>query len=109
MNELDLTCNRRLADALLGRTLRRDAMPEPHRGRPMYAFWGEELGFGPGDVHQSRAYRVYLDYDENRVITGVDVVVEGELISPCSGWFPEALDEFDYEAVRDWCLRHTEA
>jgi hypothetical protein len=42
------------------------------------------------------------------VVTGVDVVVEGELISPCSGYFPEALDRFDFDAVRDWCLSHVE-
>ncbi len=73
----------------------------------MFSFWGEELGFRGGDVHAQRAYRIYLSYTPELVITGVQVVVEGELISPCSGYFPEALDEFDYEAVRDWCLRRT--
>ena len=104
----DQTYNEMLRRELTGRILRADDMPRAHQGRPMYAFWGEELGFGAGDVHQTRAYRIYLSYDENRVITGVDVVVEGELISPCSGYFPEALDPFDYERVRDWCLSHVE-
>ena len=99
MDILDKTYNERLTAALLGRRLRPDAMPRAHRGRPMFSFWGEELGFSGGDVHQTRAYRIYLDYNKNLEITGVDVVVEGELISPCSGYFPEALDAFDWEVV----------
>ena len=104
----DQTYNEMLRETLLGKRLRADRLPEAHQGRPMYAFWGEDLGFSFGDVHQSRAYRIYLDYAEDRVITGVDILVEGELISPCSGYYPETLDRFDYETVRNWCLRHLE-
>lgn len=107
LEPLDVAYNERLVRALIGRQLREDAMPQAHRGRPMFSFWGEELGFSGGDVHAQRAYRIYLSYDENRVITDAQVVVEGELISPCSGYFPEALDEFDYETVLDWCMKQT--
>lgn len=107
LEPLDVAYNERLVRALIGRQLREDAMPQAHRGRPMFSFWGEELGFSGGDVHAQRAYRIYLSYDENRVITDAQVVVEGELISPCSGYFPEVLDEFDYETVLDWCMKQT--
>lgn len=108
MDPLDTSYNQRLLHALTGRQLREDDMPKAHRGKPMFSFWGEQLGFSGGDVHAQRAYRVYLDYGEDRVITGGQVVVEGELISPCSGYFPEALDEFDYQIVLDWCMKHTQ-
>ena len=108
MDMLDRSYNERLRSALIGRRLRADAMPEIHRGRPMFSFWGETLGFSANDVHSSRAYRIYLDYDDSLTITAADVVVEGELISPCSGYFPEALDQFDYETVLAWCLSRTE-
>ena len=103
---MDTSFNDSLRLCLLGRRLREDCMPEAHQGRPMFSFWGQDLGLE--GVYRDRAYRIYLSYDENCRITGVDPVVEGDLISPCSGWFPEALDRFDYEAVRDWCLRRTE-
>ena len=75
----------------------------------MFSFWGEELGFSGGDVHAQRAYRIYLRYNAaGLVITDARVVVEGELISPCSGYFPEALDEFDYQTVLDWCMKKTQ-
>ena len=77
METLDLTYNDRLTAALTGRRIRADSLPCVHRDRPMFAFWGEELGFSGGDVHQNRAYRIYLRYTADRVITGVDVVVEG--------------------------------
>lgn len=83
-------------------------MPLAHRGLPMFSFWGEELGFSGGDVHAQRAYRIYLRYNAGLVITDARVVVEGELISPCSGYFPEALDEFDYQTVLDWCMKKTQ-
>lgn len=83
-------------------------MPLAHRGLPMFSFWGEELGFSGGDVHAQRAYRIYLRYDADLAITDARVVVEGELISPCSGYFPEALDEFDYQTVLDWCIKKTQ-
>lgn len=78
---LDTTYNDKLAHALVGRRLNPAFMPEAHRGRPMFSFWGEELGFSGGDVHAQRAYRIYLDYGPEKVIDSVQVVVEGELIS----------------------------
>lgn len=107
MDTLDLSYNKALEQDLLGRKLMENDMPKAHRGRPMFSFWGEQLGFSGGDVHAQRAYRIYLSYDNHLVITGVQVIVEGELISPCSGYFPEALDQFDYEMVRNWCLKRT--
>ncbi len=108
MDTLDFTYNHLLRDMLLGRRLRADAMPQCHRSGPMLSLWGEDAGIPSGDVHHSRAYRIYLDFDEDAVITDVQVVVEGELLSPCSGYSMETLDAFDYGPVRDWCLRHTE-
>ena len=105
---LDQTYNTQLRKALIGRKLMEDAMPTIHRGRPMFTFWGEDLGFASGDVHKDRAYRIYLDYNRERIVTDVDVVVEGDLISPCAGFFPESLDEFDFRAVLEWCLKRTE-
>ncbi len=102
---MDLSYNNRLRQSLIGRRLREDDMPQAHRGLPMFSFWGEELGFSGGDVHAQRAYRIYLRYNADLVITDACVVVEGELISPCSGYFPEALDEFDYQTVLDWCMK----
>ena len=109
LEPLDLSYNERLVHTLIGRQLREDAMPQAHRELPMFSFWGEELGFSGGDVHAQRAYRIYLSYNEARVITDARVVVEGELISPCSGYYPEALDEFDYQTVLDWCMDHTQS
>lgn len=106
---LDQTYNNKLISALLGRKLMPGRMPVSHRGRPMFSFWGEEAGMEPGDIHATRAYRIYVTYDDNLVITDADVVVDGELISPCSGYWPEALDEFDYPAILNWCIKHTEA
>ncbi len=105
---MDTSYNNQLCQSLIGRRLRENAMPRAHRGLPMFSFWGEELGFSGGDVHAQRAYRIYLRYDAELVITDAHVVVEGELISPCSGYFPEALDEFDYETVLDWCMKRTQ-
>ena len=99
------TYNYKMANALV--RLNPAFMPEAHRGRPMFSFWGEELGFSGGDVHAQRAYRIYLDYGPEKVIDSVQVVVEGELISPCSGYFPEGLDQFDYPAVLKWCMART--
>lgn len=106
---LDQTYNEKLVSALLGRKLMPKHMPRSHRGRPMFSLWGEEAGIETGDIHATRAYRIYVTYDDNLTITDADVVVDGELISPCSGYWPEALDEFDYPAILRWCLRHTEA
>lgn len=104
---LDQTYNQKLVCALLGRRLCPEHMPVQHAVGPMFSFWGEEAGLSEGDIHRSRAYRIYLDYDEALRITGVSVVVDGELLSPCSGYAPEALDQFDYGPVLRWCLSHT--
>ena len=61
----------------------------------------------PGYIHATRAYRIYVSYDETLTITDAEVVVDGELISPCSGYWSEALDEFDYPAVLSWCMKRT--
>lgn len=92
--------NENLSAALLGRRLK-DECPSP-----TISFMGEALGFPEGDVHNTRFYRIFLTLDENRRITGVRTVVDGELISPCSGYFPEVLDEFDYDRVLSHCLAH---
>ncbi len=108
MEQLNQTYNQKFAAALRGRRVLENSLPQAFRGKPMFSFWGEDAGVDAGDVHCHRAYRIYLDYDENRVITDVEVVVEGDLISPCSGYRLEALDEFDFEPVLRWCLMHTE-
>ena len=97
----------RLTDALIGRRLLPDCMPRAHRGRPMFSFWGTELGFSEDDIHATQAYRIYIDYDENLIITGADIVVEGEIISPCSGFRYENPDRFDYAPLLKWCMEHT--
>jgi len=108
MDLLDQTWNGKLKQALTGRRLREGAAVTEHVQGPMLAFWGADLGFSEGDVHHSRAYRIYLSYGTDRILRDIRVVVEGELISPCSGYFPEALDPFDFEAVCRWCLSQTE-
>ena len=104
---MDQTYNQKLRSALLGRRLQEDHMPTVHRCRPMFSFWGQDIGIPPEDIHANRAYRIYLSYDEAKTITDVEVVVDGELLSPCSGYAPETLDQFDYEPVLSWCLAHT--
>ena len=91
--------NHLLISALLGR----------HSSFPLLSIMGEALGFPEGDVHATRFYRIFLTRDECDTITAVRVVVDGDLISPCSGYFPETLDEFDYKTVLHWCLENTEA
>lgn len=103
----DLFYNQQLKAALLGRKLLQ--MPVVHTHRPMFSFWGKDAGLPADDIHFDRAYRIYLTYDEALTITDVDVVVDGELLSPCSGYAPEVLDQFDYEPVLRWCLAHTDA
>lgn len=105
----DQIYNKQLAKMLLGRRLLPDDMPQVHSSRPMFSFWGGDAGIPEGDIHHSRAYRIYLSYDEALTITAVDVVVDGELLSPCSGYAIESLDEFDYGPVLSWCLAHTSA
>jgi len=106
---LDQTYNEMLRTMLIGRKVCPGHMPVVHRCRPMLSFWGADAGIPTGDIHHNRCYRIYLDYGDDRIITAVDVVVDGELLSPCSGYAYEALDEFDYDTVRDYCLSLTEA
>lgn len=94
--------NERLASALLGRRLSNPTSP-------VLRIMGDALGFPEGDVHATRFYRIFLTLDNAGIITHVHITVDGELISPCSGYFQEALDEFDVKAVTDWCLAQTEA
>ena len=108
MQMLDQTYNNKLIQALTGRTLRPDAMPKAHALGPMFSFWGSDAGLGAGDIHASRAYRIYVEYGEDLVIRDVRVVVDGELLSPCSGYTMEALDQFDFEPVLNWCLDRTD-
>lgn len=104
---MDNCRNEKLAAALIGRRLSPAYMPEIHHAGPMFSLWGEDAGIPAGDVHFHRAYRIYVRYDADLTITGARVVVEGELLSPCSGYAMEALDQFDYPAILEWCLRHT--
>lgn len=106
---LDQTYNQQLVEALRGRRLRPDAMPQAHALGPMFSFWGSDAGLGSGDIHASRAYRIYVDYGADLTIRDARVVVDGELLSPCSGYAPEALDQFDFGPVLDWCLARTDA
>ena len=100
--------NQKFIAALIGRRLRENAPVQIRWGRPMLAFWGEDVGIPQGDVHFHRAYRIYLSYGADRRITDAEVIVEGELISPCSGYMMEELDEFDFLPVLHWCLAQTE-
>ena len=92
---------------LLGRMLRPEAGSMSQWGRPMLSSMGWELGFPEGDVHRDRSYRVYLTLDEGRRIVDAELRVEGDLISPCSGYYPEMLDEFDYGMILSWVLAST--
>ena len=96
-----------LLSALRGRKIHPDYPPIAHRNRPMLSFWGEEAGMVGGDIHAHRAYRLYLDYNDAGIIEDASLVIEGDLISPCSGYWYETLDELDYKPVLDWCLSHT--
>lgn len=92
---MDTNYNEQLSSALIGRTSR----------TPQFSAMGEALGFPEGDVHATRFYRIFLTLDKQNAIQEVLVKVDGELISPCSGYFPEVLDEFDFYPVLQWCLR----
>lgn len=104
---LDLRWNHRLRSALLGRRLLPEQLPASHRGQPMFSLWGEDAGIPEDDIHSSRAYRIYVEYDDSLTITDLWVMVDGELLSPCCGYAQEALDEFDYQPILNWCLKRT--
>ena len=88
-----------LKTALLGRTLR-----DPEQiGVLVY---GSELGFDSSDVHYLNIYQVTLVADDQNVLTDLMVSVIGELISPCSGYETEKLDQFDWQPLLRWCERN---
>lgn len=89
-----------LATAIRGRKL-------PVSGSPVLTIMGYQLGFPEGDVHANRFYRIYLSLDDTGSIQDVHIAIDGDLISPCSGYFPEMLDEFDLVPVMNWCLSQT--
>lgn len=94
--------NQQLRTALLGRRYHASTRSA------LISFMGEALGFPESDVHATRFYRIFLTLDDAGIITEVRTVVDGELISPCSGYFPEVLDEFDFEPVKARCLSLTQ-
>ena len=98
---LDQTYHIKLADALRERKLRINC-PE------MMSFLGAQAGISPGDIHHERLYQIWFDLDADRRITAIAVAVTGELISPCSGYAQEALDEFDYPSICGYCMMLTE-
>ena len=98
---LDQTYHIKLAEALRGRKLRVGVPTQ-------LSFLGSETGISPGDIHCERLYQLWLDLDGARRITAVAVAVTGELISPCSGYAQESLDEFDYPNIRNHCISLTE-
>ena len=100
---MDDEWNRRLISALLGKRPRAEALTVSKWGRPMLCFMGADAGFSGGDVHRDRSYRVYLELQDG-AITGAEIQVDGDLISPCSGYFPEALDRLDFDPVLRYCL-----
>lgn len=102
-----LSFDQRLCGALVGRQLRPDRLPTLHRGQPQFRLWGADAGFSADDIHADRFYRIHLDYGPDLIIRKAAVFVDGELISPCSGFRPETLDEFDYEPILNWCLDQT--
>ena len=103
-----MTWNEKLTEFLVGRRLKADHLPTEHLGRERFSFWGEEAGFSAGDIHCHRAYQIFIEKDDDNVITDAFPVIEGELLSPCSGFAYEELDEFDYPVILQWCQEHTD-
>lgn len=88
-----------LTRALLGRRLSRPLRTSHH-------IYGSELGFGEGDVHHLRIYQLELTPDSNGALAELRISVVGDLISPCSGYTTERLDEFDWQPLLAWCEEH---
>ena len=105
----DQIYNQKLRQALLGRFLPAALRPEDPENTPVFSLWGEEAGIEPSDVHASWTYRVYCAWDGAGRITGVGILVDGELLSPCQGYAFETLDRFDYPHILRYCLERTEA
>ena len=55
---MDVSYNKKLAAALVGRRLRANAPVQTRWGKPMLAFWGEDVGISRDDIHVHRAYRI---------------------------------------------------
>ena len=104
----DLRYNQKLEQALVGRRLNSADIPVVHFNQPQLRFWGYEAGITGSDIHSDRLYRIWITYDEELIIHQAQVFVDGELISPCSGFAQETLDQFDYDAVLHWCMARTQ-
>lgn len=100
--------NRMLESALIGRRLMEEYPPKTHLGSLRFSLWGEEAGLTGSDIHASRVYNIYIQRDDSDIITEARVVIVGELLSPCSGYAYESLDQFDYPHILNWCLARTE-
>ncbi len=72
-------------------------------GEVQLSFMGWAAGFSESDIHCNRLYQLILIPDGDGNIGDVEILVVGELISPCSGYQPETLDEFDFPNVLRWC------
>ncbi len=104
---MNIDYHQQLRNALIGRRVHPDYMPEKRQMGSLLSFWGREAGMSGGDIHRNWNYRIYLRLEDELVVTDVQVVIEGELLSPCSGYSYEELDAMDYPAVLKWCLDHT--
>ena len=87
----------KVTQALLGRPL-----TQPWRTK--VNLYGSDLGFGEGDIHHLRIYQLELTTDSEGKLKELWIGVVGELISPCSGYAMESLDEFDWQPLLQWCL-----
>ncbi len=81
-------------------------MPSAWNGKDVFeiTIWGSDAGFTPGDIHCDRVYQMAFYPDQSGHIADMVMQVVGELISPCSGYRPETLDEFDYPKIKKWCV-----
>lgn len=96
--------NEKLSAALLGRRLKPEHIPVATPNQCVISFMGRELGFSEEDVHCNRFYRIILTLSPAGLVRDVRILVDGDLISPCSGYYPEILDQFDYTPVLNHCL-----
>ena len=99
MDMLDQTYHIMLANRLRGRRV--------IDGANQLRFFGSDANIPYGDIHRDRFYQVYFDLDGDLSITATAVAVTGDLISPCSGYAQESVDELDYPYVLNYCMKHT--
>ena len=90
-----------LADALRGRRVSGNASE--------LCFYGSDAGISAGYVYGRRLYQICFDLDAAGRIAATGVCVTGDLISPCSGYAQEYLDEMDYPYVLNYCISQTES